>query len=129
MKLKLNDKVLVISGKDKGKVGRIIRVVEKHGRVVVEKVNIRTKHVKKTQQKAGERIQYEAPLSVSNLMILDPKENKPARIGYRVLANGKKERFSKLSGAALDNMASTAAAEEKPKEKPAAKGKKKTIKA
>lgn len=102
MKLKLNDKVVVIAGKDKGKTGKIIKVDHKHERVTVEKVNIRTKHIKKTQQRAGERIQFEASVHASNVMILDPKENKPTRIGYKISEKGKKERISKLSGASLD---------------------------
>jgi large subunit ribosomal protein L24 len=102
MKIKVNDKVLVISGKDKGKVSKVIRVIAKHDQVVVEKVNMRTKHIKKSQTRAGEKITFEAPMSASNVMIMDPKENKPTRVGYKVLANGKRERISKLSGASLD---------------------------
>lgn len=130
MKLKLNDKVLVIAGKDKGKTGKIIKVDHKHSRVTVEKVNIRTKHIRKTQQRAGERIQYEASVHASNVMILDPKENKPTRIGYKKAENGKKERFAKLSGASLDStpkeskVKSTKAKKETP-----SKSKKKVIKA
>jgi large subunit ribosomal protein L24 len=133
MKLKLNDKVLVISGKDKGKTGRITRVVTKQNRVVVEKVNIRTKHIKKSQQGPGQIIRYEAPVSISNVMILDPVQNKPTRISYKMLDNGKKERISKISGASLDNIVVTETAE-KPKKKETAavkekKSKKQTIKA
>ncbi len=109
MKLKLHDKVIVISGKDRGKSGKIIRVNKKSGRVVVEKVNVRTKHVRKTTARAGEKIHFEAAISASNVMLLDPKENKPTRVGYRLLANGKKERFAKLSGESLDNLIETAA--------------------
>jgi large subunit ribosomal protein L24 len=102
MKIKVNDKVLVISGKDKGKVSKVIRVIVKHNQVVVEKVNMRTKHIKKTQSRAGEKITFEAPMDASNVMVMDPKENKPTRVGYRMLENGKKERISKLSGVSLD---------------------------
>lgn len=129
MKLKLNDKVLVIAGKDRGKTGKIIRVDHKNSRVTVEKVNIRTKHIRKTQQRAGERIQYEAPLHASNVMILDPKENKPTRIGYKRLANGKKERISKLSGTSLDVKQEATKAKTEKKAPPKAATKKKTIKA
>jgi large subunit ribosomal protein L24 len=104
MKLKLNDKVLVIAGKDKGKVGKIIRVIPKYNRVVIEKVNVRTKHIKKTNQQPGQKIRFEAPIDASNVMILDPTLHKPTRIGYKKLENGKKERISKLSGASLDNI-------------------------
>ncbi len=104
MKIKANDKVLVISGKDKGKISKVIRVIAKHNQIVVEKVNMRTKHVKKTQTQPGQKITFEAPMDVSNVMVMDPKENKPTRVGYKVLENGKKERISKLTGASLDLM-------------------------
>jgi large subunit ribosomal protein L24 len=108
MKLKIQDNVLIIAGKDKGKTGKIIRVIEKHNRIVVEGVGFRVKHIKKTQQKAGEKIRFEGPISASNAMILDPVKNKPSRIGYKRLENGKKERISKLSGASLDNISAAA---------------------
>lgn len=102
MKIKANDKVLVISGKDKGKVSKVIRVIAKHNKIVVEKVNMRTKHIKKTTTRAGEKITFEAPMDASNVMVMDPRDNKPTRVGYKVLENGKKERISKLSGVSLD---------------------------
>ena len=104
MKIKANDKVIVISGKDKGKVSKVLRVNAKHGKIVVEKVNMRTKFIKKSATKAGDRITFEAPMDVSNVMVMDPKENKPTRVGYRVMENGKKERIAKLSGASLDSV-------------------------
>ncbi len=109
MKIKANDKVLVISGKDKGKVSKVIRVIAKHNQIVVEKVNMRTKHIKKTTTAAGQKITFEAPMDVSNVMVMDPKENKPTRVGYRIMENGKKERISKLSGVSLDAAAETTA--------------------
>ena len=86
MKIKVNDKIVVIAGKDKGKVGRVTRVVTKQKRLVVEGVNMRTKHIKKTQNGPGEKIRFEAPLDCSNVMV----------------EGGKKERFAKLSGSSLD---------------------------
>ncbi len=109
MKIKLNDKVLVISGKDKGKTGKVTRVIAKHNQVVVEKLNMRTKHIKKTTTAAGQKIQLEAPMNASNVMILDPVQNKPTRVAYKLLENGKKERISKLSGEALDKVADNTA--------------------
>ncbi len=129
MKLKVNDKVLVISGKDKGKSGKIIKIDHKHNRVTVEKVNIRTKHIRKTQQRAGDRIQYEASIHASNVMILDPKENKPTRVGYKKSENGKKERIAKLSGASLDSAPKTTKKAAPKKEEKPTKSKKKVIKA
>lgn len=128
MKIKTGDKVLVIAGKDRGKSGKVTRIISKHNRVVVEKVNMRTKHIKKTQQRAGDKIRYEAPFDASNVMILDPKENKPTRVGYKRDDKGKKERISKLTGMSLDNIVTETKkkAEKKTSEK---KPKKKTIKA
>ena len=102
MKVKLNDKVIVISGKDKGKVGKIMRVIKKHNQLVVEKVNLRTKHIKKNQNRAGEKVVFEAPINASNVMILCPETQKPSRIGYKKLPNGKKERIALASGASID---------------------------
>lgn len=101
MKLKVNDEVLVIAGKDRGKKGKIIRIFTKRTRVVVEKVNMRTRHIKKTASRAGEIIHYEAPLHASNVMLLDPKSNVPTRVGYK-MENGKKLRITKVSGELLD---------------------------
>ena len=109
MKLKVNDQVMVITGKDKGKSGRITKVDRKNNRVTVEKVNLRVKHIKKTYNKAGEKITYEAPLSAANVMVLDPKSGKPTRVNYKKLASGKKERVATKSGNSLDNITDTAA--------------------
>ncbi len=98
MKLHTGDIVLVISGKDKGKTGTILRVLQEDNRVVVGGINMRTRHVKKTFQQAGRILKYEAALSASNVMILDPKTGKPARIGYKVSDKGVKIRVSKISG-------------------------------
>lgn len=108
---------MVTAGKDKGKSGRITKVDRKSNQVTVEKVNMRVKHVKKTHNKAGEKITYEAPLSASNVMVLDPKSGKPTRINYKKLANGKKERIATKSGNSLDNIADSAAAPAKPSKK------------
>ena len=107
MKVKLNDKVLVISGKDKGKNGKIMRIVTKSNKVVVEKLNMRTKHIKKTTARAGEKIHFEAPISASNVMVICPSCSKPTRVGYKVLDNKSKERICKRCGQAIDT--STAA--------------------
>ena len=93
--------------KDKGKVSKVIRVIAKHNKIVVEKVNMRTKHIKKTETRPGEKITFEAPMDASNVMVMDPKENKPTRVGYRILGNGKKERISKLTGVSLDSLPET----------------------
>ncbi len=102
MKIKKGDKVLVIAGKNKGKTGTVMRTFEKSGRIVVEGVNMRTRHIKKTANRPGQKVVYEGPLDVSNVMALCPKTNKPTRIGYKKLENGKKYRVAKVSGEQLD---------------------------
>ena len=102
MKLKLQDQVFVTTGKDKGKKGAITRILRKQNKIVVEKVNIKTKHIKKTTEKAGSKIQFEAPIDASNVMIICPNCKKTARIGYKKLEKGKKERICKKCSEALD---------------------------
>lgn len=100
MKLKTNDTVVIIAGKDKGKKGKIMRLLVDKNQIVVEKVNIRTRHMKKTQARAGEIVKYEAPISASNAQIVDPKSGKPTRIAYKTIA-GKKVRIAVKSGEPL----------------------------
>jgi len=102
MKVKNNDNVVVVAGKDKGKQGKVMRKLSKQGRVVVEKVNIVTKHIKKTTQRPGEKVQFEAPIDVSNVMVVCPNCKKPTRVGYKKLENGKKQRICKKCSETLD---------------------------
>lgn len=102
MKLKVNDQIVVISGKDKGKSGKIMKVLKKSNKVTVEKINIRTKHIKKKQDKAGEKIQYEAAFNASNVMLLCPACNKKTRVGYKTAKDSKKERICKKCNEILD---------------------------
>ncbi|MFC0612699.1 50S ribosomal protein L24 [Scopulibacillus daqui] len=102
MHVKKGDKVQVISGKDKGKQGVILKAYPSKNRVVVEGVNIVKKHSKPTQMNPqGGIIEQEAPIHVSNVMPLDPKTNEPTRVGYKI-ENGKKVRIAKKSGEVLD---------------------------
>ena len=111
MKIHTGDTVLVISGKDKGKQGSVLRVLAEKNRLIIEGINMRVRHVKKTAQQAGQRIKYEASMSASNVMILDPKTKKPTRIGYKVdPVTGKKVRIAKVSGEVLPVQATTKAA-------------------
>jgi large subunit ribosomal protein L24 len=102
MKLKLNDTVQVVAGKDRSKKGKIIKIDRKKNRVVVEKTNMRTKHVKKTNEKAGSKITYEASMDASNVMIVCQHCNKRVRIAYKKLKNGKKERICRKCKETLD---------------------------
>ena len=92
MRIKKGDIVVIIAGKDRGKQGEIIRVLASKNKVVVKGCNIITKHVKKTAEAAGERIEKEAPLDVSNVMILDG-DGKASRIIYSIDKKGKKGRL------------------------------------
>jgi large subunit ribosomal protein L24 len=106
MKLKLNDQVIVIAGKEKGKKGAIVKVDSAKNLVTVEKLNIRTKHIKKTQSAAGSIVKYEAPMSASNVQILDPKTGKATRIGYKIVGK-EKIRIAKASGEPLPSSKSS----------------------
>ncbi len=98
MKIKKGDNVIVISGKDKGKKGKILKVLVDAERVVVEGVNLRKKHIRPSKGgKKGQVISIASPLHVSNVMIADPKTGEPSRIGYKII-KGKKIRIAKKSG-------------------------------
>jgi len=102
MNFKKGDKVVVISGKDKGKEGTITHVLRNENRVVVEGINMVKKHVKGNGQTAGSINEVEAPLHASNIMIVDPKTKKPTRIGHSIDKDGKKIRVTKKSNSSLD---------------------------
>ena len=102
MNFKTGDKVVVISGKDKGKEGKITNILRKENRVVVEGINIVKKHVKGNGQTAGSITEVEAPIHASNVMIIDPKTKKPTRIGHKINKDGKKIRVTKKSNSDLD---------------------------
>ena len=96
MHVKKGDKVMVISGKDKGKTGVILAAFPKKDRVLVEGVNIVKKHSKPSQvNPQGGIISQEAPIHVSNVMPIDPKTGEPTRVGIQVVENGKKVRVCK----------------------------------
>lgn len=95
MNFKVGDKVVVIAGKDKGKEGKIIKTLKNDNKVVVEGINMVTKHVKPSaQNENGGIIKVEAPIHASNVMILDPKTKKRTRIAHEIDENGKKHRIS-----------------------------------
>ena len=109
MKIRKDDTVIVIAGKDRGKTGRVLRTEPAKRRVYVEGLNIIKRHqrprsVKDTQKgaQAGGIIEKEGPIHVSNVMLLDPSDNKPTRVGVRVDDDGKRERYAKRTGNAID---------------------------
>lgn len=102
MNLKIGDEVVVITGSDKGKKGKIISIDRKKDRVVVEGVHIVKKHQKGNGQTTGGILEVEAPIHVSNVMIIDPKSKKRTRIGHTTDKNNKKIRIAKKSNEKLD---------------------------
>ncbi|MBP9779121.1 50S ribosomal protein L24 [Candidatus Gracilibacteria bacterium] len=100
MKIHTNDEVVVIAGKDKGKKAKVLRAIPKENKLVIEGVNVVTRHMKKQGATPGQKVTYEKPIDASNVMIVDPKSGKPTRIGYKI-ENGKKVRIAKKSGAVL----------------------------
>ena len=102
MNFKTGDKVVVIAGKDKGKEGKILNILRRENKVIVENVNIVKKHVKGNGQTVGSINEVEAPIHASNVMIIDPKTKKPSRIGHTTNKDGKKIRVSKKSNSNLD---------------------------
>jgi large subunit ribosomal protein L24 len=107
MKIRKNDMVMIISGNDRGKTGKVLKVFPKKYRVIVEGINLRKRHTKPNQKNPqGGILEKEAPVHASNVMILDPKSNEPTRIGSRVILDektGKKKiaRVAKVSGEML----------------------------
>ncbi len=101
-KIKKGDKVIVITGSDVGRVGEVIQVMPKENRALVRGVRIAKKHQKQTQKLEGGIISKEAPIQLSNIAIVDPKDGKATRVGFKVLEDGRKVRFAKRSGEVID---------------------------
>jgi large subunit ribosomal protein L24 len=101
--IRKNDTVMVIVGKEKGKSGRVLRVIPEKNGAIVEKLNFIKRHARPSRQfRQGGIIQKEAPLAISNLMLVCPKCNKPVRIGKKSLENGKKARICRKCEELLD---------------------------
>ncbi len=97
-KIKKGDSVVVLAGRDKGKRGEVIAVMPKEDRALVRGINMVRRHQRQTAQQEGGIISKEGPIQISNLAIEDPKDGKPTRVGFKVLADGKKVRVAKRSG-------------------------------
>jgi large subunit ribosomal protein L24 len=102
LKIKKGDKVVVTTGKDKGREGEVISVIPAENRAVVRGVNVAKRHQRQTAAQEGGIISKEMPVHVSNLALRDPKDGKPTRVGYKILADGKKVRVAKRSGEVID---------------------------
>ena len=101
-RIKKNDSVMVITGKDKGKTGKVLRINRKTDRIVVEKVNMIKRHVKPSQKTKGGIMERENPIAVSNVMIYCDKCSKPVRVGKKFLEDGKKVRYCRKCEEVID---------------------------
>lgn len=109
MRVRTDDNVVVISGKDKGKSGRVVRTDPKRGYVFVEGLNIVKRHTRPRSTKdttrggqVGGIIEQEGPIHVSNVMLLDPQDSQPTRVGVRMGEGGKRQRFARRTGNPVD---------------------------
>ena len=98
MKIKKNDNVMVMAGKDKGKTGKVMQVLPAENKIVVDGVNKTVKHAKTRKEgEKGQKIDFFGPINASNVMLIDPKTGKPTRVGYKVMEDGRKVRMAKKS--------------------------------
>ena len=101
-KIRKGDRVVVLSGRDKGRGGEVLKMLPAEGRAIVQGVNSVRRHQKQTQTQEGGIVSKELPVDLSNLALEDPKDGKPTRVGFKVLNDGKKVRFAKRSGEVID---------------------------
>ena len=101
-KIKKGDKVVVLTGKDKGRTGEVVKVMPKDSRVLVQGINMVRRHTRPTQTNPGGIVDKEGSIHVSNVALIDPKTDKPTRVGFRVLENGTKVRYARRSEEVLD---------------------------
>jgi large subunit ribosomal protein L24 len=102
LKIRKGDKVVVITGKDKGKSGEVLKVIPKDMRAIVQGVNLARRHQKQTAAQEGGIVSKEVPIHLSNLALRDPRDGKPTRVGYKTLSDGKLVRFAKRSKETID---------------------------
>jgi len=102
LKIKKGDNVVVISGRDKGRTGEVLRVFPSERRVIVQGVNIAKRHTKPRMGEPGGIVEKELTLHISNVAHVDPASGKPTRIGYKMLDDGRKVRVARRSGEVID---------------------------
>ena len=103
LKVKKGDRVMVMTGRDKGKTGEVLKGFPKRERAIVQGVNKVKRHTRPSQTNAGGIVEKESTIHVSNLAHLDPKDDAPTRVGYKFLDDGRKVRYSKRSGEIIDS--------------------------
>ncbi len=101
-RIKKGDTVVVLTGKDKGRSGTVLEMVNKSDRVIVQGINVVKRHTRQSQTSEGGIIAKEAPIHVSNVALADPKDGKPTRVGVKTNDDGKRVRFAKRSGDLID---------------------------
>jgi len=101
-RIKKGDRVVVVSGRDKGRKGEVLKVMPQDDRALVSGVNMVKRHQRQTAQLQGGIVNKEAPVHLSNIAHVDPKTGGPTRIGFRVLGDGRKVRFARKSGEVID---------------------------
>jgi large subunit ribosomal protein L24 len=102
LKIKKGDSVVVISGRDKGKTGEVLRVLPTESRVVVQGVNVAKRHTRPRMGEPGGIVEKELAIHISNVAHIDPQSRRPTRIGFRYLDGGRKVRFARRSGEVID---------------------------
>ena len=100
--VKKGDKVVVLTGKDKGKSGEVVKVIREDRRAIVSGVNMVKRHTRQSQTEQGGILEKEAPVDMSNIALRDPKDGKATRVGFKTLEDGRKVRFAKRSGEVID---------------------------
>ncbi len=101
-RIRKGDSVVVLTGRDKGKTGEVLGVLPKDNRAIVRGVNVVKRHQRQTAAQEGGIIAKEMPIHLSNIALADPKDDKPTRIGFKTLDDGRKVRFAKRSGEVID---------------------------
>ena len=101
-KIRKGDRVLVITGRDKGKTGEVLRVLRAESRVLVQGVNVVKRHRRPSAASPGGIVEQEAPIHISNVAHVDPKTSKATRVGFRVIEDGRKVRVARRSGEIID---------------------------
>ncbi len=101
-KIKKGDRVVVLTGRDKGRTGEVLRVIPAEDRLVVQGVNVVKRHQRPSQTSAGGIVEQEATIHISNVAHIDPKTDKPTRVGYRIDDGGRKIRVARRSGEPID---------------------------
>ena len=101
-KIKKDDEVVVLTGRDKGKRGKVLKVLRAENRVLVQGINLVKRHTRPSPKSSGGIVDMEAPIHVSNVAHIDPGDDKPTRVGFKLLEGGRKVRFAKRSGEIID---------------------------